>query len=172
MFQLKVRSYGICPSLPKARIFKGIYKVSFVSKTSFFFFLDFIYSFTERWEEMEKEGDKHQSVVAPWVTPTGGQACNPGMCPDWESNQQPFGSWVPQASTQSIEPHHPGQNIFIVYIILHLEMAISITFLINVKIKSSFSKSFGNKLKHWMNNFLLKWIWERKLFIATEITYI
>ena len=27
------------------------------------------------------------------------------MCPDWESNRQPFGS---QASTQSTEPHQPG----------------------------------------------------------------
>ena len=25
-------------------------------------------------------------------TPTGYLACNPGMCPDWESNQRPFGS--------------------------------------------------------------------------------
>ena len=33
---------------------------------------------------------------------------NPGMCPDWESNQQPFGS---QAGTQSTEPHQPGQEI-------------------------------------------------------------
>ena len=24
--------------------------------------------------------------------PTGDLACNPGMCPDWESNQPPFGS--------------------------------------------------------------------------------
>ena len=30
-----------------------------------------------------------------------------GMCPDWESNQQPFGS---QAGTQSTEPHQPGQE--------------------------------------------------------------
>ena len=37
--------------------------------------------------------------------PTGHLARNPGMCPDWESNQQPFGS---QASTQSTEPHQPG----------------------------------------------------------------
>ena len=28
-----------------------------------------------------------------------------GMCPDWESNQRPFGS---QAHAQSIELHHPG----------------------------------------------------------------
>ena len=35
---------------------------------------------------------------------TGDLAHNPGMCPDWESNWQPFGS---QASTQSTEPHQP-----------------------------------------------------------------
>ena len=34
--------------------------------------------------------------------PTGDVAPNPGMCPDWESNQRPFGS---QARTQSTEPH-------------------------------------------------------------------
>ena len=34
-------------------------------------------------------------------TPTG----DPGMCPDWESNWQPFGS---QVDTQSTEPHQPG----------------------------------------------------------------
>ena len=31
--------------------------------------------------------------------------CNPGTCPDWESNQQPLGS---QASIQSTEPYQPG----------------------------------------------------------------
>ena len=36
---------------------------------------------------------------------TGVLACNPGMCPDWESNWWPFGS---QASAQSTEPHQPG----------------------------------------------------------------
>ena len=37
--------------------------------------------------------------------PTGDLACNPSMCPDWESNRQPFGS---QARAQSSEPHQPG----------------------------------------------------------------
>ena len=37
--------------------------------------------------------------------PTRDLACNPGMCPDWEFNQGPFGS---QVSTQSTEPHQPG----------------------------------------------------------------
>ena len=59
--------------------------------------------------EGEREGEKHQCVVASHVPPTGDLACNPGMCPDWELNQQPFGL---QAGTQSTEPHHQG-NIYI-----------------------------------------------------------
>ena len=31
--------------------------------------------------------------------------CNPGLCPDWESNRWSFGS---QVCTQSSEPHQPG----------------------------------------------------------------
>ena len=42
-------------------------------------------------------------------TPDWGLAHNPGMCPEWESNWQPFGS---QASAQSTEPHQPGQNSY------------------------------------------------------------
>ena len=38
--------------------------------------------------------------------PYWGPAHNPGMCPDWESNRQPFGS---QAGVQSTEPHQPGR---------------------------------------------------------------
>ena len=37
-------------------------------------------------EGKEKEGEKHQCVVASHVPPTRELACNPGMCPDWESN--------------------------------------------------------------------------------------
>ena len=37
--------------------------------------------------------------------PTRDLACNSGMCPDWESNQQLFGS---QAQVQSTELHQPG----------------------------------------------------------------
>ena len=39
----------------------------------------------------EKEGEKHQCVVASHMAPTGDLACNPGMCPDWEENRQRFG---------------------------------------------------------------------------------
>ena len=44
--------------------------------------------------------------VASRSPPTGDPTCNPGMCPDWELNQQPLGS---QAGIQSTEPHQPGQ---------------------------------------------------------------
>ena len=40
--------------------------------------------------EGEKEGEKHQCVVAPRVPPAGDLTCNPGMCPDWESNHGHF----------------------------------------------------------------------------------
>ena len=73
-----------------------------VENTNDFFFKDFIYLF-----EGEGEGEKHQCVVASHAPPTGDQAWNPGMCPDWETNQPPFGL---QASTQSTEPHQPGPN--------------------------------------------------------------
>ena len=43
---------------------------------------------------------------------TGDLAHNPGMCPDWESNQWPFGL---QASAQSTELHQPGLNYFLIY---------------------------------------------------------
>ena len=56
--------------------------------------------------EGERKGEKHQYVVASHVPPIGDLAHNPGICPDWELNQRPFGS---QASTQSAEPHQPGQ---------------------------------------------------------------
>ena len=47
-------------------------------------------------------------LFAPHTPPTGDLAHNPGMCPNWESNQQPFGS---QAGAQSPEPHWPEQNM-------------------------------------------------------------
>ena len=39
---------------------------------------------------MEKEREKHQEKhgwVASYMPPTRDLACNPGMCPDWESNK-------------------------------------------------------------------------------------
>ena len=50
-------------------------------------FLKDFYLFLERGEEREKEGEKHQCVVASRVPPTGDLAHNQGRHPDWESNQ-------------------------------------------------------------------------------------
>ena len=66
---------------------------------------DFTYLFLER-REGEREEEKHQYVVASRAPLTGDVACNLGMCPDWESNQQSFGSQASDA--QSTEPHQPG----------------------------------------------------------------
>ena len=74
----------------------------------FFSKILFIYLFWEKGEEGRKRG-KHQCVVASCVPRTGDLAHNPGMGPDWESNQQPFGS---QTGMQSTEPHQPGQFTF------------------------------------------------------------
>ena len=72
------------------------------------FFKYFIYLFLERGKEGEREGEEHQCVVTSCVPHTGDLACNLGMCPDWELNQQPFGS---QAGTQSTEPYQAGLMI-------------------------------------------------------------
>ena len=52
----------------------------------FFLFKYFIYLFLEKGREGEREGEKHQCVVASHMAPTGDLACNPGMWPDWELN--------------------------------------------------------------------------------------
>ena len=78
-------------------------------------FKDFyLFIFRERGREGGREGEKHQCVVASQAH-YGNLACNPGVCPDWESNQRPFGS---QASTQFTEPHQPGHIRYIFSIIL------------------------------------------------------
>ena len=70
------------------------------------FFKRFYLFFREKRSEGEREGKK-QCMVASHTPPNGDLACNPGLCPDWESNQWPFGS---QASTHSTEPHQPGMH--------------------------------------------------------------
>ena len=74
-----------------------------------YFFKDFIYLFLESREGKEKEKERNINVFASHVPQTGDPACNPGMCPDWESNQRPFGS---QAYAQSTELHQPGPKIY------------------------------------------------------------
>ena len=65
----------------------------------------FLFIYFQREREGERDGEKHQCVVASHVPPTGDLAQNPGMCPDQESDQLPFAS---QSGTQSTEPHQPG----------------------------------------------------------------
>ena len=43
-----------------------------------------------RKKEGDREGEKHQCVVASCIPPTGDLAHNPGMCPDWKQNQDPL----------------------------------------------------------------------------------
>ena len=52
--------------------------------------------------------EKRQCVAASLVPHTGDLAHTPGMCPDWGSNQRPFGS---QAGSQSTEPQQPGLSM-------------------------------------------------------------
>ena len=54
-----------------------------------FFKRFYLLIFRERWRE--GEWGKHQCVGALNTPPTGDPAPNPGMCPDWELNWQPFG---------------------------------------------------------------------------------
>ena len=65
----------------------------------------YLFIFRQRGREGEKEGEKYQCVVASHAPPTRDLAHNPGMCPDLELNQLPFGS---QAGAQSTEPHQAG----------------------------------------------------------------
>ena len=74
-------------------------------EVQYFLKKDFIY-FLERGREGEREGEKHQCVVASHMPPTGDLAHNPGMCPDWESNQRPFDL---QASTQPLSHSSQGE---------------------------------------------------------------
>ena len=63
--------------------------------------------FGEKGREGEREGEKHQCVIASHMPLTGDLAHNPGVCPDWEANQGPLGL---QANAQSTEPHQPMQH--------------------------------------------------------------
>ena len=53
-------------------------------------------------KEREREGEKHQCVVASHTPSTEDLANNPGMCPRRKLNRQPFDSQeVPQSLTHT-----------------------------------------------------------------------
>ena len=72
----------------------------------FFFFFSPLrfYLFIFREGKGEREGEKHQCVVASRALPTEDLACNPGMFPDWESDQQPFDSFIGRHSIHWAAP--------------------------------------------------------------------
>ena len=72
-----------------------------------YLFKDFIYLFLERGREGEREREKYQCVVASHMPPIRDLACSPGMCPGLGIEPATFSL---QASTQSTEPHQPGQQ--------------------------------------------------------------
>ena len=76
-----------------------------------------LFIFRQWGREREREGKKQQCMVTSHVYPTVDLACNPGMCPDWESNWRPFGL---QAGAQSTEPHQAGPLSKSIYRILTL----------------------------------------------------
>ena len=56
--------------------------VALANENVILFYLKKLFIFRER--EGEREGEKHQCVVASHMPPpTGHPAGNPGMCPDW-----------------------------------------------------------------------------------------
>ena len=65
-----------------------------------------------REEGREKERGKHRcaretSIAHFSQAPHWGPGCNAAICPNWESNQRPFGS---QAGAQCTKPHQPGHK--------------------------------------------------------------
>ena len=89
----------------------------------------YLFIFGER--GMEGEEEKHQYVVASYTPSTGILSCNPGVCPDWESDWQPFGL---QVGTQSTEPHQPGHLIcsFKINVFKNMHVYIYIIFKVHV----------------------------------------
>ena len=79
---------------------------------------------SERGRERERGGEKQRCVRETLICCLSHEwACNPGMCPDRELNQQPFGL---QADTQSTEPHQPGQSLF--FLTAHIQFTLSLPY--------------------------------------------
>ena len=68
-----------------------------------------LFTFSERGREGEREEEKHQwarEASIGCLSHALTKSCNPGMCPDWESNQQPF---TLRDDAPTTEPHQLGQ---------------------------------------------------------------
>ena len=76
---------------------------------SLFFKRFYLFIFRKRGGAGEREGERHQCVLASCAPPTGDLARNPDMCPDWESSQRSFGL---QAGAQSTKPYKQGLLFF------------------------------------------------------------
>ena len=63
-----------------------IVEVPYIVCKTYSFLKKILFIFRDRGKEGEREGEKHQ-LVASCMPRTGDLAGNPGMCPDWESNQ-------------------------------------------------------------------------------------
>ena len=69
---------------PLQRKFGDVWRQYWILDSNYFFFYD-LFVFRER-EGREKIFPHHQCAVASRTPPTEDLTCNPGMCPDWESN--------------------------------------------------------------------------------------
>ena len=98
---------GVCFTGKRGLCYFNYKPLVYLDKSRCNFFKDFIHFFLERGREGQRKGEKPQCVFASHALPTGDLAHNPGMCPDWESNQQPFGS---QSGAESTELHQPRLN--------------------------------------------------------------
>ena len=75
----------------------------------FFFFLKILFIYFQKERKGGRKRGRETSMCGCLLSASyWGLACNPGMCANWESNQQPFGL---QAGTQSAEWHQPGHMI-------------------------------------------------------------
>ena len=65
----------------------GIYMYIYICVYIYIYILRvYVFISRQRRLEGEREGEKHQCVVASCTALTGDLARNPGMCPDWEPN--------------------------------------------------------------------------------------
>ena len=62
----------------------------------------------EREGKGERETEKHQIGLPPLCACNGNRTHNLGMCPDWESNPEPFSYGM---MLQPAQPHRPGPPV-------------------------------------------------------------